>query len=170
MNNYCFIGIDPAFRKDGFCVCIIDEDSTVDFKMFNSFLDFVDWCFDTPSPNRSFVCVENSNLQDATFDMKGSKYIVAKKSRHVGQNQAASQYTFEMCKRIWREHAFEVSPREKGKKLTDLEVRYIASKYKHTLLNYKGNKNEQDKRDAYKLALQAKDKAFRLFNDKPTQR
>jgi hypothetical protein len=161
MGKYYFIGIDPAFRKSGFCVCIIDPANTVEFKTFVSFLDFIEWCFVAPSPGNSYICVENSNLQDSTFDMSGSIYVVAKKSRHVGQNQAASQYTYDMCVKIWGKNAFQVSPREKGKKLNDLEFNSIVKKNKHTLLNYKGNKNEQDKRDAYKLALQAKQKAFR---------
>ena len=43
-TGYCFIGIDPAFRKSGFAVAIIDEVKELRFKVFNNgFLDFMKW-------------------------------------------------------------------------------------------------------------------------------
>lgn len=156
-SNRIFIGVDPSFRKSGFAVAIIDEDNTVDFKVFkNGFAEFIEWCFDAPDVSKSFICVENSNLQNKTFDMGGTRKVLAKRSRDVGKNQAASQDTFDLCCKIWKNHAFEVSPKEKGGKWDDKRFQQVAQSERHTLLNYKGNKNEQDKRDAYQLALIAK--------------
>jgi len=37
-----YIGIDPAFRQNGFAVCIIDERREVGFKIFkDGFLNFL---------------------------------------------------------------------------------------------------------------------------------
>ncbi len=156
-NSKIYIGVDPSFRKAGFAVAIIDEDNTVAFRVFkNGFAEFIEWCFDAPNVENSFICVENSNLQNKTFDMRGNKHVLAKKSRDVGKNQAASQYTFDLCRKIWKGHAFEVSPKEKGGKWDDQRFRQVAHSEGHTLLNYKGNKNEQDKRDAYQIALISK--------------
>lgn len=151
--NKVYIGIDPAFRESGFAICIIDEDNTVGFKMFKSFLDFLDWIYDAPDTSNSYVCVENSNLQQVTFNMSGNKRQVAKTSRNVGANQAASQYTFDACKRIWGDNAFEVSPKEKGKKWTNQEYQYQLKANKHKAFKKTSN---QDERDAYKLALIAR--------------
>lgn len=151
MKNLCYIGVDPAFRESGFAVCIIDETKEVCFKVFKSFLDFLDWLYE--APDNAVACVENSNLQNETFDMRGSKAVVARKSRNVGANQAASQYTFEACKKRWGTRAFQVSPKQKGKKWTDVYFKSIARTENHVIVNYKGNKTEQDKRDAYQLAL-----------------
>jgi hypothetical protein len=114
------IGIDPAFRAQG--------------KMFKSFLDFLRW-LTTPgeAPERAIVGIENSNLQNVTFDMKGTKGMVAKISRNVGANQAASQYTVDACK--WHygdKYVFEVSPKQKGAKWTQAMFRAVA---KSVLIN-----------------------------------
>ena len=151
--NKCYIGIDPAFRSSGFAVCIIDEDNTVGFKMFKSFLDFLDWIYEAPDPKTSYVCVENSNLQQVTFNMSGNKRQVARTSRNVGANMAASQYTYDACRRIWGANAFEVSPKEKGKKWTNTEYQHHIQANKHKVLKSTSN---QDERDAYKLALIAR--------------
>ena len=50
-----YIGIDPAFRKKGFAMAIIDTtDNTVNFKTFrNGFLDFMGWMIsDKPSAQK----------------------------------------------------------------------------------------------------------------------
>lgn len=151
MTNKCYIGIDPSFRKAGFAVCIIDEDNTVDFKLFKGFLEFLDWLWD--APRNGVYCVENSNLQNLTFDMSGNKAIVAKKSRDVGKNMAISQCVVDVLIKMGFETK-EVSPKQKGGKKTDKETQLIFKYLKHVeIRNYKGLKGEQDKRDAYQLAL-----------------
>ena len=154
------IGVDPAFRKAGFAICIIDEQSEVQGKMFKSFLDFIAW-LTTPgeAPEFAIVGVENSNLQNVTFEMKGTKGMVAKISRNVGANQAASQYTVDVCR--WHygpNNVIEISPKQKGKKWTQAIFKSIAKSEGHKLIG----RFNQDQRDAYQIALQAK----RIFNNK----
>lgn len=145
----CRIGIDPAFRKKGFCVCIIDEDREVNFITFKSFLDFLDWLPD--APDNAIVTVENSNLQNKTFDMSGNKATVARKSRNVGCNQAASQYTVDACIKRWgKERVRGISPAQKGRKWTEPTFKLIAQQEKVKCFNRKGT---QDERDAFQLAV-----------------
>jgi len=156
MEKFCYIGIDPAFRENGFCACIIDEDDTANFIVFVNTYDFICWLLD--APQNGVWCVENSNLQDETFDMTGSKHVVAKKSRSVGKNMAISQLTVDILRRTFgTSNVLEVSPKQKGRKIEDNVIFLaLAKQEKIKLLNYKGNKNEQDKRDAFVLALKAK--------------
>lgn len=153
------IGIDPAFRKAGFAICIIDEMGEAQGKMFKGFLEFLRW-LTTPgeAPAKAIVGVENSNLQNVTFDMKGTKGMVAKMSRNVGANQAASQYTVDACK--WHygdKYVVEISPKQKGKKWTQAMFRAVAKSNGHTVVG----KFNQDQRDAYQIAIAAK-KRIRL--------
>ena len=155
ITSKCYIGIDPSFRKGGFAVCIIDEDDTVDFIVFEGFLSFLDWLWE--APQNGVYCVENSNLQNVTFNMKGSKQVIAKISRDVGKNQACSQYTYFVLRKMFGSNAMEVSPKDKGAKWDNSTMQAVLKMNKHPIIsNYKGNKNEQDKRDAYMLALLAK--------------
>jgi hypothetical protein len=152
----CYVGIDPAFRKDGFVICIIDEDNTADFKIFGTSYDFIEWLFD--APYNALWCIENSNLQDQTFDTTGNKFVVAKKSRDAGKNMAVSQITVDVCrKKFGASNVLELSPKQKGRKIEDNAVFLaIVAQEGVKLLNYKGNKGEQDKRDAFMLAIRAK--------------
>ncbi len=148
-----YIGIDPSFRKGGFAVCVIDEDSTASFRiMKGGLLEFISWVLHD-APDNAIVVVENSNLQNITFDMSGTKGVIAAKSRNVGANQAASEYTYQMCKFRYKGNAHQISPKDKGKKKDDATIRLMARSNGHTLLNYKGLASEQDKRDAYALAV-----------------
>ena len=145
------IGIDPAFRKAGFAICIIDEEGEVQGKMFESFLSFVRW-LNTPgeAPSAAIVGIENSNLQNVTFDIKGTKGAVAKMSRNVGANQAASQYTVDFCRWHYGDSAVhEISPKQKGRKWTQEQFRAVARQEKHKTIG----RFNQDQRDAYQIAL-----------------
>jgi hypothetical protein len=158
-----YIGIDPSFRKNGFAICIIGG-KVADFKVFNGFLQFLTWLnemkelkekpfFDFVEFNPLF-CIENSNLQALSFDMSGTKPVACKKSRDVGKNMAISQCTADACRLFFGDNAvLELSPLEKGSKKSDLIVRAIAQSENINLTNYKGNENEQDKRDAFMLAM-----------------
>ena len=148
------IGIDPAFRKKGFAMCIIDETGDIGFKVFKTFLDFVKWAFSEDVPaGKVNVVIENANLQNITFDMSGSKGEIAKRSRNVGACQAISQATFELCQYVFgKDCTFEVSPREKGKKWTPAEANNIATE-KGLNYTFKNSEAEQDKIDAFKLCL-----------------
>ena len=146
------IGIDPAFRKSGFCACVIDQENEVQFKTFkNGFLDFMKWADDLP--DEVIICIENSNLQNVTYPGKTqSKAVLAKISRNVGANQAASQYTVDYCiAKFGDKKVLGISPLTKGAKwVKDSTFKRVVKSENHTLVNYTGS---QDQRDAYKLAL-----------------
>lgn len=150
------VGIDPAFRKDGFWVCEIEANSLISFIKMNTFLDFLDYVSKLQA--KTPVMVENSNLDNVTFLTHVNKNVAAKMSRNVGTNQAVSQMTVDVC-RHFNMDIYEIAPSKKGKKWTDDEFRAVVKSEKHILpKDYKGNKGEQDKRDAYKLALMIKSK------------
>jgi len=152
-----FIGIDPAFRQNGFAMCIIDtSDNTVYYKMFkNGFLDFVSW-FLHDSPERALICVENSNLQNKTFSYyKGSKKELEHISRSVGKNQAISQCVVDLCKTKYK--VVDCSPKDKGAKWNATTYNRILKQQKHKT---EKNTSNQDQRDAYKLALIALNKPY----------
>jgi hypothetical protein len=149
------IGIDPAFRKSGFCACVIDQENEVQFKTFkNGFLDFMKWADDLPEG--VIICIENSNLQNVTFETPTNKKqpigVRLKKSRNVGANQAASQYTVDYCMaKFGNKKVLGISPLTKGAKwVKDSTFLRVVKAENHKLINYTGT---QDQRDAYKLAL-----------------
>jgi len=153
-----YIGIDPAFRKSGFCLCCIDTtDNTVSFKTFkNGFIDFCSWIRnDAPTQEDCIICVENSNLQDVNFDMTGSKTIIALKGRNVGKNQAISQNTTDIL-RANDYLVVDLSPKEKGVKWTQHIFDNVAKQEGHKV----PKKVSHDGIDAYKLALLAKQKSY----------
>lgn len=179
MANKLFIGIDPAFRKNGFAMCIIDmSDKTVLFKMFeNGFLDFVGW-FLHESPDTALFCVENSNLSNVTFwthkdsktgalltaaqarrnprAIKLSTKEVAKISRNVGKNQAISQNVIDLLNTKYP--VVNISPKEKGKKWLKNKT---AQAYLFTeRLKATKKTTNQDERDALLLAKIAKQKPY----------
>jgi len=153
-KNITYIGIDPAFREAGFCVCQIYLNKTVEFFII-TFFEFIELSKTLPIDN-VFVGVENSNEQKTTFDQKGKVSIVAKKSRDAGKNMAISQCTFDLCKSIWSDRAYSISPKEKGATWDNDTFLGVVQSEGHILLNYNGNKTEHDKRAAYQVALKAK--------------
>jgi hypothetical protein len=162
MNNI-FIGVDPAFRNNGFAMAIIDTtDNTVYFKVFkNGFLDFVSW-FLYDSPDSAIVCVENSNLQNKTFSYyKGNKKELEHISRSVGKNQAISQCVVDLCSTKY--DVIDISPKDKGKKWNAKDFNFALKYHKHTTTKKTSN---QDERDAYKLALIALKKPYLIKKSK----
>ena len=152
------IGIDPAFRAGGFSLCIIDG-SKVTFKTFkNGFLGFCTW-FYNDSPPAAVVCVENSNLTKASFDISGNKFVIAKKARNVGKNQAISQNTADLCATKYK--IINVTPKQKGKKWNKEIFNNVLESEGHQIEKKRTN---QDERDAYKLALIALKKPFLIEN------
>jgi hypothetical protein len=152
------IGADPAFRKDGFAIAIIDEHKTVSFRRFKAWLDFQNWLmYDAPEPCTTADCipisvgVENSNLQNVTFDMTGGLHVVAKKSRDAGKNMAISQCCYEaFVAKYGAKNVKEFSPERKGQKWDDATFRLVVKSHGHIL--DPRVKIGQDERDAYKMA------------------
>jgi hypothetical protein len=161
INKPTFVGIDPAFRASGFAIAIEDGAGELSFKIFkNGFEGFFFWLLND-RPDNCFIGVENSNLQNSTFITSGTRAELAKRSRDVGKNQAVSQMVVDLCRTIiGPERVAEFSPAQKGKKITSLKLfeAILREKRYKGVYNYKGQKLEQDKRDAFKILELTKQK------------
>ena len=159
MKDKIYIGIDPAFRQRGFAIAILDEDNTLNFKVFkNGFNSFFRWVLDD-LPENAIIGVENSNLQNDTFNMAGSRPVLAKRSRDVGKNQAVSQMTVDLLQEYLSPAAvYDISPKQKGAKIVNpvLFKAILQSAGIKEVYNYKGLKSEQDKRDAVQILLKTR--------------
>jgi hypothetical protein len=157
--NNLVCGIDPAFRKKGFAMAMIDySDKTVNFKVFRDFLAFCSW-FLHESPESMTVTVENSNLQNKTFSYyKGSKSELEHISRSVGKNQAISQCTVDLLKTKPNYRVIDISPKQKGKKWSQATAEAFL---KSEGLTPNKKRLNQDERDALQIA--AKGKQLSIF-------
>ena len=179
-NSHIFIGIDPAFRKGGFAICVIDtSDRTVWFKMFkNGFLDFQSWFFnDSPPPEGVIVSIENSNLQDVTFwthrhpngsllSKHKAKYVKGSRplsdgerhraSRDAGKNMATSQFVVDTCRAKYK--IIDMSPKDKGGKWETHKL--FTQILMQEKLTYGQKTTNQDKRCAFKMAVIAKNRPY----------
>lgn len=146
-----FIGADPSFRKGGFWVCVLDRDMEKAIFLEMEHLGDFAFCLNEHQPRH--VIVENSNIQNQTFDLTGGLLVVAKKSRDVGKNMAISQCAADIARKF-TELKPDISPKQKGAKVENEKVfQGVVRSQGLTLVNYKGLKGEQDKRDALMLAL-----------------
>jgi len=154
-----YIGVDPAFRKDGFWCAIVDmSDRTVAYKKMTDVLAFHDWLRSGDSPLSCFICVENSNLQNKSFDTSGNRAETARKGRNVGTNQAVSELAYiSALRRFGESRTFQVSPKEKGAKWTEAQAGAVLKSERLTVITKGDN---QDCRDALKLALIAAKRAL----------
>lgn len=140
------IGIDPAFRKDGFAYCSLDKDG-LRFYTFKENLNFFAWVQELP---KAKIAVENSNLTDTTFPRKGESMLVyGKRSRNVGKNQAMSQLAIDFLRSLGHT-VIDVNVTKKGKKKDQKWVKMVAASYKWPFLNLPKN---QDERDAFVCLL-----------------
>ena len=148
------IGIDPAFRTAGFCVCIIDGND-VAFKTFkNGLVDFVFWLIHDRPTEAVRIVVENSDLQKTTFGVPKniSQAEKDKRSRDVGKNQATSKYTVDFCISYFgAENVHGISPLQKGKKIECPKIFAGIVKSNGHIIHKKST--TQDERDAYMLAV-----------------
>lgn len=151
-----YIGVDPSFRDGGIGICVIEGESCY-FVSVKNFLAFTKWL--SEEAPEGFYCIENSNLQKESFDKKGGLHVACRKARNAGMNMAVSQLTVDFCVgRFGVDMVFEITPQQKGAKILDLKVfEAIVRQEKVTeMLGYKGLKAEQDKRDAFMIALKGK--------------
>ena len=124
-------------------ICSI-EGKDVYFKTFKSYLEFLGWVLNGDAPENGKWGVENSNMQNTTFDMSGSKEKIASKSRNVGKNQAVSQLTVDLLKvKFGAKNVFSISPKQKGRKLGEREFKAVSGITIGT---------SQDERDAWLIA------------------
>lgn len=149
MRDYKVIGVDPSFRKGGFVCAVLDIDNNIEIVQFKKFIDFMSFVTVHVS-SKDRVCIENSYLQNVSFDLKGNKEVIARKARNVGINQACSQIATDLFK-LYSENVREVSPKEKGLKIVNDAIIFGFLRAR----NIKTDKNKfnQDARDAIKLLL-----------------
>jgi hypothetical protein len=136
--------------------CFILPNKEVVFKRYKRFVDFLIHAQDYRSFYLPVVLVEDSSLQNVTFNSSINRAILSRMSRNVGMNQAASRIAYEWIKLQGCE-AYNISPEQKGKKWgkeTFMKV-FQNEGYKFEP-NFKPAKISQDEIDCFTLALQAK--------------
>ena len=144
MSNTKIIGIDPAFRQKGIGFCEL-YGNQVTFKKYsiNELLtEIVNGHF-----KNSIVCIEDSYIQNCSFDLTGKKAEIARKSRNVGMNQAVSSILCR-CLEFRCLKLVRLSPREKGSKIDNTVVTDTCNRKKWVTNKKRTN---QDDRDAFKL-------------------
>jgi len=152
-----YIGVDPAIRLNGMAACFIKPDKEVEFKKYKRFVDFLEDSFHWHKDyENAVVLVEDSSLQNITFNSSINRAILSRMSRNVGMNQAASRIAYEWIKENGCE-AYNISPLQKGSKWTKISFMKVFQNegYKFEP-NFKKDKISQDEIDCFTLALQAK--------------
>lgn len=160
------VGLDPAFRKNGFGCCVLDvKRNKVEAVSFQVFADFKAFLMFISIKDHAIICenermiwgVENSNLQNQTFGryQSGAKGL-NKISRNIGANQAVSQITVDILR--WHfgdSNVLEFSPQQKGAKWNMDVANGILRNYGLSEIK----KISQDKIDALKIAILTLEKA-----------
>jgi hypothetical protein len=160
-----YIGVDPAFRMAGFYICQITN-FDVEFIRIDQFIDFIAYIDNLSDTGiECYICIENSNLTNTTFIGRGVKNMSHRESisRKVGKNQAISQMAVDYSKYRLKYGVYSVSPAEKGTKWEPEIMDRVMKSQNHSAKNFKNNKSDQDKRDAYKLACMAQTYYLREF-------
>jgi hypothetical protein len=151
-----YIGVDPAIRLNGMAACFILPDKQVVFKRYKRFVDFLIHAQDYRSFYLPVVLVEDSSLQNVTFNSSINRAILSRMSRNVGMNQGASRIAYEWIKLQGCE-AYNISPEQKGKKWgKEIFMKVFQNEGYKFENNFKPAKISQDEIDCFTLALQAK--------------
>jgi hypothetical protein len=136
--------------------CFIHPNKEVKFTKYKRFVDFI---LDVPKWTQyenPVVLVEDSSLQNVTFNSSINRAILSRMSRNVGMNQAASRIAYEWIKGQDIE-AYNISPEQKGKKWgKEIFMKIFQSEGYKFEPNFKPAKISQDEIDCFTLALQAK--------------
>jgi hypothetical protein len=136
--------------------CFILPDKQVVFKRYKRFVDFLIHAQDYRSFYLPVVLVEDSSLQNVTFNSSINRAILSRMSRNVGMNQAASRIAYEWIKLQGCE-AYNISPEQKGKKWgKEIFMKVFKTEGYKFEPNFKPAKISQDEIDCFTLALQAK--------------
>jgi hypothetical protein len=151
-----YIGVDPAIRINGMAACFIKPDKEVIFKKYKRFVDFIKDAMFYRLHINPVVLVEDSSLQNVTFNSSINRAILSRMSRNVGMNQAASRIAYEWIKENGCE-AYNISPEQKGKKWgKEVFMKVFKTEGYKFEPNFKPAKISQDEIDCFTLALQAK--------------
>jgi hypothetical protein len=121
------LGLDPAFRENGFAVAMYDPTDLFEplrFVIFRNVGCFVGWLVND-APVLAFACVENSNLDPAVYHLSPKMNVrtAAAVGIRVGKNQAISQLAVDLLRNRYSKHnVLEVSPSKKGGKVYPARV------------------------------------------------
>jgi hypothetical protein len=137
--------------------CFILPDKVVEFKKYKRFVDFLEDSFHWHKDYvNAVVLVEDSSLQNVTFNSSINRAILSRMSRNVGMNQAASRIAYEWIKENGCE-AYNISPEQKGKKWgKEIFMKVFKTEGYKFETDFKSAKISQDEIDCFTLALQAK--------------
>ena len=151
-----FIGVDPALRLNGMAACFIMPDKVVRFKKYKRFVDFLKNVEAWVVYENPVVMVEDSSLQNITFNNSTNRAILSRLSRNVGMNQGASRIAYEWIKDNGCE-AYNISPEQKGKKWSkEMFLKIFEREGYKFEPDFKSTKISQDEIDCFSLAIQAK--------------
>ena len=151
-----FIGVDPALRINGMAACFIMTDKVVRFKKYKRFVDFLKNVEAWVVYENPVVMVEDSSLQNITFNNSTNRAILSRMSRNVGMNQGASRIAYEWIKDNGCE-AYNISPEQKGKKwIKEMFLKIFEREGYKFEPDFKSAKISQDEIDCFSLAIQAK--------------
>ncbi len=151
-----FIGVDPALRLNGMAACFIMTDKVVRFKKYKRFVDFLKNVEAWVVYENPVVMVEDSSLQNITFNNSTNRAILSRMSRNVGMNQGASRIAYEWIKDNGCE-AYNISPEQKGKKWSkEMFLKIFEREGYKFEPDFKSAKISQDEIDCFSLAIQAK--------------
>jgi hypothetical protein len=151
-----YIGVDPAIRLNGMAACFIKPNKEVEFKKYKRFVDFLGDVMTWFDYDNMVVLVEDSSLQNVTFNKSINRAILSRMSRNAGMNQAASRIAYEWIKGQDIE-AYNISPEQKGKKWgKEIFMKVFQNEGYKFEPNFKPAKISQDEIDCFTLALQAK--------------
>ena len=121
------LGLDPAFRENGFAVAMYDPEDLFEplrFVIFRNAGCFIGWLVND-APVLAYACVENSNLDSAVYHLHNrmNARTAAAVGIRVGKNQAISQLAVDLLKNRYGKHnVLEVSPSKKGGKVYPARV------------------------------------------------
>lgn len=121
------LGLDPAFRENGFAVAMYDSEDLFEplrFVIFRNAGCFIGWLVND-APVLAYACVENSNLDSAVYHLHNrmNARTAAAVGIRVGKNQAISQLAVDLLKNRYGKHnVLEVSPSKKGGKVYPARV------------------------------------------------
>ena len=151
-----FIGVDPALRLNGMAACFIMPDKEVEFKRYKRFLDFLKDSIFWKNLGNPVVMIEDSSLQNITFNNSTNRAILSRMSRNVGMNQGASRIAYEWIKDNGCE-VYNISPEQKGKKWSkEMFLKIFEREGYKFEPDFKSAKISQDEIDCFSLAIQAK--------------
>ena len=122
-----YIGIDPALRKNGLAVCVIDSllKKCITFR-FRKYNDFHRWALGLPvqivgglpasafPTGEFYVCIEDSNEDNSTFKgKKSTRNAYGAISRDAGKNMAVSALIIDAMTATYPKKLRIIAPSEK---------------------------------------------------------